>query len=183
MVTRKQAFLIAPLVIITLIITFGLLGHLIAMVFGLPARLGLPLLVRIFGVVVLLTGFLLMAWVFSYRKPADVFISTFLTMQKVITGTLTKDKSARTEPLVIEGPHRYVRHPMYFAVVVIVLGWWLVLDYTFILLMVCLLVPWFNLVVIRFEEQELRAIFGAQYESYLKSVPRFIPSFRPHRVK
>lgn len=183
MVTKKRAFLIVLLAIGVLITILGLLGYLIGMAIGLPTRLGLPLLVRIFGVIVLLTGFLLLGWVFSYRKSADVFVSTFLTMRKVITGTLTRDKSARTELLVIEGPHCYVRHPMYFAVVVLVLGWWLMLDYTFILLMAGLLIPWFNLVVIRFEEQELRAIFGEQYESYSKSVPRFIPSFSPRRVK
>jgi protein-S-isoprenylcysteine O-methyltransferase Ste14 len=183
MITKKQAFLIVPLVISTLIIIVGLIGYFIGAVFGLPTRLGLPQPVRVLGVIVLLAGFSLLGWVFSYRKPVDVFVSTFLTMQKVVTGTLTKDKSARAEPLVIEGPQRYVRHPMYFAVVVMVLGWWLVLDYTFILLMVGLFILWFNLVVIRFEEQELRAIFGEQYESYSKSVPRFIPSFRPRREK
>jgi protein-S-isoprenylcysteine O-methyltransferase Ste14 len=70
---------------------------------------------------------------------------------------------------------------MYFAVVVMVLGWWLVLDYTFVLILAVLLALWFNLVVIRFEEQELRAIFGQQYEAYAKSVPRFIPSFRRYK--
>jgi protein-S-isoprenylcysteine O-methyltransferase Ste14 len=183
MVTKKQAFLMVPLVISVLIIIFGLLGYLIGMFIGLPTRLELPLLVRVFGGIVLLAGFLLLVWVFSYRKPVDVFVSTFLTMRKAITGTLTKDKSARAELLVIEGPQRYVRHPMYFAVVVLVLGWWLVLDYTFVLLMAGLLILWFNLVVIRFEEQELRAVFGEQYESYSKSVPRFIPSLRHRREK
>ena len=183
MVTKKQVFLIAPLLIIVLIVIFGLIGYLIGRVFGLPARLELPLLIRVFGVIVLLAGFSLLVWVFSYRKPVDVLLSTFSTMRKAITGTLTMANSTRTELLVIEGPHRYVRHPMYFAVVVLVLGWWLVLDYTFVLLMAGLFILWFNLVVIRFEEQELRAIFGEQYESYSKSVPRFIPSFRPHRDK
>ena len=36
---------------------------------------------------------------------------------------------------------------MYFAVVVMVLGWWLVLNYMFILLLAGLLALWFNLVV------------------------------------
>ncbi len=172
-----------PLVIGVLIIIFGIFGYLIGIVIGLPTRLGLPLLIRVFGAVVLLVGFLLLVWVFRYRKPVDILVSTFLTMRKAITGTLTKDKSTRTELLVIKGPHRYVRHPLYFAVVVLVLGWWLVLDYTFVLLMAGLFILWFNLVVIRFEEQELRAIFGEQYESYSKSVPRFIPSFRRPRER
>ena len=67
---------------------------------------------------------------------------------------------------------------MYFAVVVLLLGWWLVLDYTFLLFMAFLFFLWFNLVVIRFEEKELRALYREEYETYAKSVPRFFPSLK-----
>jgi len=130
---------------------------------------------------VLLAGFSLLLWIFAYRKPVDVLVSTFLTMKKAVTGTLTTNQSPGTERLVIEGPHKHVRHPMYLGVVVMVLGWWLLLDFTFILLLAGLLTLWFNLVVITFEERELRVIFGEQYQAYSKSVPRFIPSFRRYR--
>ena len=61
---------------------------------------------------------------------------------------------------------------------VIVVGWWLLLDRTLVLFMAFLFFLWFNFVVIRFEERELRALFGEQYEAYAKAVPRFIPSLR-----
>jgi protein-S-isoprenylcysteine O-methyltransferase Ste14 len=67
---------------------------------------------------------------------------------------------------------------VYFAVVVMVLGWWLLLDGTLVLLLAGLLALWFNLAVIPVEERELRAIFGQQYEAYSKAVPRFIPTLR-----
>ncbi len=41
-----------------------------------------------------------------------------------------------------------------------------------------LFVLWFRVVVIRFEEQELRALFGDEYESYAKAVPMLLPSLR-----
>jgi protein-S-isoprenylcysteine O-methyltransferase Ste14 len=68
---------------------------------------------------------------------------------------------------------------MYFAVVVLIAGWWLVLDYTLILLTALCFFLWFNLVVIRFEEAELTALYGDQYAAYVKAVPRSFPSFRP----
>ncbi len=79
------------------------------------------------------------------------------------------------EPLILAGPYRLVRHPMYLAVVVLWLGWWLTLDYTFILFMAVFFFFWFNLVVIRFEEKEIKARYGDQYEAYARTVPRFFP--------
>jgi protein-S-isoprenylcysteine O-methyltransferase Ste14 len=67
---------------------------------------------------------------------------------------------------------------LYFAVVIILLGWWLVLDYTFLLFMATFFFLWFNLVVIRFEERELKALYPEEYETYANTVPRFFPSLR-----
>jgi protein-S-isoprenylcysteine O-methyltransferase Ste14 len=41
---------------------------------------------------------------------------------------------------------------------------------------------WFNFVVASFEEKELKAIFGEQYEKYSKEVPKIIP-FTKRRKK
>ena len=67
---------------------------------------------------------------------------------------------------------------MYFAVVVLLLGWWLTLDFTFLLFMAFFFFLWFNLVVIRFEEKELRSLYGDEYEAYAQAVPRFFPSWK-----
>ena len=49
---------------------------------------------------------------------------------------------------------------------------------TFLLFMAIFFFLWFNLVVIRFEEQELRALFGEEYEAYASAVPRIVPSWK-----
>jgi len=67
---------------------------------------------------------------------------------------------------------------MYFTVVVFLLGWWLLLDYTFLLVMAFLFFLWFNGIVIRLEEKELRALYKKEHETYAKSVPRFFPSLK-----
>ena len=175
---KQQALIVVPLVIGVLASVFGVLGYFIGVAFGIPNRLGIPLSIRGIGLILLVLGFLFMGWLFRYRKPNDIIISTFVTMRKSIKGTRPEDASARTEPLVLQGPQRYVRNPLYFADVVLLLGWWLVLDYTFILFMAFLFFLWFNLVVIRFEEKELKALYGEEFETYTKSVPRFFPSLK-----
>ena len=176
--TRRQAVIVVPVVTGSLCTASGFLGYLIVTALGIPNRLHLPAAVRGLGLVLLAIGFLLLGWVFRYRKPTEVLLSTYVTMRKAITRTPPRDKSARTEPLILQGPQRHVRHPMYFAVVVLLLGWWLLLDYTFLLFMALLAFLWFNLVVIRFEEKELLALYGEEYKTYAKAVPRFLPSLR-----
>jgi protein-S-isoprenylcysteine O-methyltransferase Ste14 len=178
MVARQRALIVVPAIIAVLAGVFAVLGQFIGIALGMPSRLGMPLALRGVGVIVLALGFLLMGWLFRYRKPADILASTYMTMRKAIRRTPPDDASSRTEPLILQGPQRHVRHPMYFAVVVLLLGWWLIFDYTFLLFMACLFFLWFNVVVIPFEEKELRALYGEEYETYAKTVPRFLPSLK-----
>jgi protein-S-isoprenylcysteine O-methyltransferase Ste14 len=175
---KQQALIVVPLIISILATIFGVFGYFTGIAFGIPSRFCMPPALRGVGVVVLALGFLFMGWLFRYRKPSEILVSTYVTMRKAIRRTRPDDASARIEPLVLQGPQRHVRHPLYFAVIVLFLGWWLVLDYTFLLFMAFLFFLWFNVVVIRFEEKELRALYGEEYETYAKSVPRFIPSLK-----
>ena len=81
----------------------------------------------------------------------------------------------RTEILVIKGPYKHVRHPLYLAVVTLIFGLWIILDYSFLLFSAIFLLLWFNFVVIPFEEKELQAMFREQYEQYSNEVPKIIP--------
>jgi protein-S-isoprenylcysteine O-methyltransferase Ste14 len=175
---RQQALIVVPLIIGVIAGAFGVLGYFLETVFGMPSRFYMPPVVRGVGVFLLALGFLFMVWLFKHRKPAEIVASTYVSMRKFIGWRRLDDASARTEPLVLQGPQRHVRHPLYFAVEVILFGWWLILDYTFLLFMAFLFFIWFNLVVIRFEEKELKALYGKEYESYAESVPRFFPSLK-----
>jgi len=99
----------------------------------------------------------------------------------MVRRTRLEEQSDRTEPLVITGPYKYVRHPLYFGVTILVLGWWLLLDYTFLLVSAIFLLLWFNFVLTPFEEKELKAIFGEEYEHYAKEVSRMIPFTKRHK--
>ncbi|MCP8320916.1 MAG: isoprenylcysteine carboxylmethyltransferase family protein [archaeon] len=179
---KTRALLLVPLIVLVLMIVFFALGYLLTIVLGLPFSLGFNLPIRLFGLLLLAFVFFFFCWFFKYRKPVDVLISTYVTFSKVKKRTNLQKLSGRTEPLVIQGPYRYVRHPLYLGVVLLVLGWWLLLDYSFLLFSAIILLFWFNFVVANFEEKELRAIFGEQYNQYSKEVPKMIP-FTKRRKK
>lgn len=167
--------MVVPVVILTIASMFAAAAYLIVHGFGLPVRLGMSPYLRALGVLILLVGFALLGWVTRYRKPVDVVVSTYITMRKFACGMDPDRLASRTEPLILQGPQRYVRHPMYLAVVMLWSGWWLALDYTVLLFMALFFFLWFNLVVIRFEEKELRLLYGPEYDAYMKAVPKFFP--------
>jgi protein-S-isoprenylcysteine O-methyltransferase Ste14 len=177
--TKRPALLVVPLVIGLLTCIFALLAHLLVVALGIPIRLHLPTGLRVAGGTVLLFGYAFMGWLYRCRKPIAILESTYITMRRAGGLAQPPDTWARTEPLILLGPQRYVRHPLYFAVVVVALGWWLLLDYTLLLLMAFFFFLWFTLVVIRFEERELRALFPEEYEAYARAVPMIVPALRP----
>ena len=80
--------------------------------------------------------------------------------------------------LVVVGPYRFVRNPIYLGAAVAMLGaamvlwsWWLIL-YALVVLIVT------HLLVILYEEPHLRQVFGQPYVDYLRTVHRWIPTWR-----
>jgi protein-S-isoprenylcysteine O-methyltransferase Ste14 len=86
---------------------------------------------------------------------------------------------APTEVLVIGGEYRYVRNPMYVAVVGCVIGQAAILGslalvgYAVVIwLVMAAFVRWY-------EEPTLQARYGSQYEEYRRAVPAWIPRTFP----
>lgn len=82
--------------------------------------------------------------------------------------------------LVVQGPYRWVRNPMYIAVLTVVLGE-AILFRSFLLVGYALL-TWaiVHTFVVTVEEPSLRRQFGASYEAYLRTVSGWVP--RPPRA-
>src|SRR5262249_61469045 len=88
---------------------------------------------------------------------------------------------APTERLVVGGLYRFVRNPMYLAVVAAITGQGLALGQPVLLgyaaavwVTVATFVRWY-------EEPTLARQFGAQYQAYRRSVPAWLPRIRPWR--
>ena len=77
--------------------------------------------------------------------------------------------------LVARGPYRYVRNPMYVGLALMILGIARWMRAPGLLIYLAVVLVWFHLFVVFYEEPTLRRLFGAAYEDYLRTVPRWIP--------
>ncbi|MBA2441509.1 MAG: isoprenylcysteine carboxylmethyltransferase family protein [Rubrobacter sp.] len=80
--------------------------------------------------------------------------------------------------LVLEGPYRYVRNPLYVTDLLLIVGAALLTRSWALLLLAAAYAAQLAL-QLPLEEQELGERFGGRYRRYCELVPRFIPRLRP----
>jgi protein-S-isoprenylcysteine O-methyltransferase Ste14 len=84
-----------------------------------------------------------------------------------------------TRHLVVSGLYRYVRNPMYVAVVSLILGQGLFFGSASVLEYGVAVWVGFHLFVLAYEEPTLRSSYGHEYQEFCQNVPRWIPRLRP----
>lgn len=87
--------------------------------------------------------------------------------------------SAPTQRLVVSGFNRYIRNPMYFGLLLAIIGQALLFGSFGVLIYAAAawIVP--AAFVRWYEEPTLRRQFGADYEAYRRAVPAWRPRLRP----
>lgn len=106
-----------------------------------------------------------------------LLVSCILEFARRGRGTLSPVDPPRA--LVVQGPYRYVRNPMYVGVTAILLGE-VLLTRSRALLVYWMI--WFaaaNLFILAYEEPTLRRQFGTAYERYTANVRRWLPRLTP----
>jgi len=116
-----------------------------------------------FGVVVMAVGLFLLLWCVR-----DFYISG--------KGTLAPWSPPKN--LVMDGLYRFCRNPMYVGVLVLVGGWALIAASPLLVCYFLILAVGFHFRVILYEEPRLLKLFGAAWESYSSSVPRWLPGLK-----
>lgn len=147
----------------------------ISIVLGLPWDLRVPDALRALGIVPIAYGVVILAWVFRFRGVRDIMESTWATLRKLAGRLPLETLGGRTEPLVVAGPYRLVRHPLYSGVDGLTFGIAVLVDHPWAYLASLALGLWFLLVLAPFEEKELRALFGPPYAEYMRRTRRFLP--------
>jgi protein-S-isoprenylcysteine O-methyltransferase Ste14 len=152
-----------PLILYTLrplglVFMIGLIAYLVDPSNMQWSSVPLPGKVKALGVASFAAGGLLLIW-------------TLRTLGKNLTDTVV---TRREHTLVLHGPYRWVRHPFYDAVLLILLGvsliaanWFLLLVGTSVLALI-----WMRT---RKEEELLLARFGSPYREYMRRTGRFFP--------
>lgn len=128
-----------------------------------PPLLGFPFF-RVIGVIFILVGL-------------PVLLDSFTRF--AIQGLGTPAPFASPQHLVVAGLYRYVRNPMYVAVLLLIFGQGLMFGD--VRLLQYGIVVWlaFFVFVLIYEEPALRAEFGDEYKEFCVNVPRWIPRLKP----
>ena len=77
--------------------------------------------------------------------------------------------------LVARGLYRYVRNPMYFGVLLALLGEAWLFGSLALVIYAAIAFTWQHLFVVFYEEPALKRKFGESYSEYLSRTPRWIP--------
>ena len=109
---------------------------------------------------------------------AAVLIQAFVRF--VREGVGTPAPAAPTQRLVVGGLYRYVRNPMYLAVLASITGQALILGRPVLLAYAATVAAAFVAFVYGYEEPTLARRYGAAYEDYRRNVPAWYPR-RPRR--
>src|SRR5918995_4618123 len=97
----------------------------------------------------------------------------------VVEGFGTPAPVAAPERLVVGGVYRYVRNPMYVAVLAAIVGQALLLGRLELLLYASVVWTAVAAFVRFYEEPTLACRFGTDYEAYRRAVPAWWPRLRP----
>lgn len=97
----------------------------------------------------------------------------------VVEGVGTPAPIAPTQKLVVGGLYRYVRNPMYLAVLAAIVGQALVLSQPVLLANAAAVGAAMAAFVHGYEEPTLADRFGAEFEAYRRAVPAWWPRRRP----
>lgn len=100
----------------------------------------------------------------------------------VVEGLGTPAPIAPPERLVVGGMYRYVRNPMYVAVLATIGGQTLLLGRPVLLLYGAVMAASVVAFVHWYEEPNLRRRFGADYERYRAAVPGWWPRMRAYNL-
>jgi protein-S-isoprenylcysteine O-methyltransferase Ste14 len=129
---------------------------------GEPLPYWMPL--RLIGVALLAVG-------------TGVLVQAFVRF--VSEGSGTPAPVAPTRELVVGGLYRYVRNPMYLAVLAAIVGQALALGQLVLLPYAAAVCAAFAAFVHWYEEPTLARQFGARYEAYRRAVPAWWPRRHP----
>jgi protein-S-isoprenylcysteine O-methyltransferase Ste14 len=113
---------------------------------------------------VLAFGFGLFAWC----------VADFIT-----AGRGTPDPGRPPRNLVVRGPFRLVRNPMYVGVLTMIAGESMLFASPWLAAWAAIMFVTFHVRVIAYEEPTLGRTFGPSWESYCARVPRWLPRLRP----
>ncbi len=92
-----------------------------------------------------------------------------------VRGRGTPNPADPPRALVVDGLYRFVRNPMYVAIVTSLLGQAAMYRSSAVIWYALIVAAAFHLRVVLYEEPKLTELFGDSYADYRRGVPRWVP--------
>jgi protein-S-isoprenylcysteine O-methyltransferase Ste14 len=161
---QEGLFILATLRPLGAVLWLGLIAWIIDPAWMAWSGMPLSVWLRWTGVGLLASAGLLLLW-------------TFRSLGKNLTDTVV---TRHDHTLIVHGPYRWIRHPLYASAALLVVAMSLVAANWFFLVtgvvVFCLLVA-----RTRTEEENLVARFGDSYRAYMERTGKFVPRIGAHR--
>lgn len=125
-------------------------------------------------------GFIFAALFLFFAKPTmlSLAIGSGVALIGLAIRAWASGHIRKAKVLAVTGPYAYTRNPLYLGSFILGVGfiasgiWWLSILFAF--LFVGIYLP-----VMRVEADDIRRIFGAEYDEYERNVPVFFPRLTP----
>jgi protein-S-isoprenylcysteine O-methyltransferase Ste14 len=124
-----------------------------------------------FGLAPALTSWLTSLGAVSLTVGTVVFWWGMATFARAQTGIMLQSPASQ---LVVKGPYRWSRNPMYVGFVAMYFGFSLLVNSVWPILLLPGVIVALEVLVIRREERYLRTVFGPAYEEYCRRVGRWL---------
>lgn len=116
-------------------------------------------------------------------KAIGLIIATFgfllakLAFKPISFSEFLGIKPAKEEKLIKSGIYARMRHPLYTALILLLIGFLIFSPtYTNLVHVICIVI--YLLIGVQYEEKRLTAHFGKEYEEYKKQTPMLFPTLR-----
>jgi protein-S-isoprenylcysteine O-methyltransferase Ste14 len=153
----------------------ALVGFLIAL---FTEMFGLPLVIFIFS------PFFDYPFILPFSRKIlggfGMIAGTWITLAGILLVFLGWRKIHKAEGLVTDGVYKYIRHPQYVGLFLIMLGWLIHWPTLLTLILFPVLIGVYYWLAMK-EEKGLEEVFGTEYEKYKARTPRFFPRLAVRR--
>lgn len=126
---------------------------------------------------IIIFGFQILGIIGFFWAGSYIDLKEFLGISQIkryLKGTYVLEELDEHQELVVTGPFKYSRHPIYFYSI-IMLGFRPSMDFFYLVFFICMVIYFY--VGAMYEEKNLEKKYGKAYSEYKKHVPRLIPSF------
>ncbi len=121
----------------------------------------------------------LAAWVLAHPTPSAIAIGAGVAVLGLLVRGAAAGHLRKGQGVAASGPYSFTRNPLYLGSALLAAGFVIAGHSWIAAVLVAAYFVLFYPAVMRREEQELRAVYGAAFGEYAACVPRFWPRLAP----